>query len=48
MVNKGLFSATLLAVSFILSLMLPIIILTYTEKNPPLIALASVLLPLGF
>ena len=48
MVNKGLFSATLLAVSFILSLMLPIIILTYTEKNPPLVALASVLLPLGF
>ncbi len=48
MVNKGLFSATLLAVSFILSLMLPIIILTYTEKNPPLVALASVLLPIGF
>ena len=48
MKNRRLFSATLLAVSFILSLMLPIVILTYTEKNPPLISLASLLLPLGF
>ena len=48
MVKKGLYSATLLAVSFILSLMLPILILAYTEKNPLLISLASILLPLGF
>lgn len=47
MIKKRIYDATLLAVAFIVALMLPILILTYTEKNPLWVALAGVLLPLG-
>lgn len=47
MIKKRIYDATLLAVAFIAALMLPILILTYTEKNPLWVALAGVLLPLG-
>ncbi|MBR4994454.1 MAG: lipid A phosphoethanolamine transferase [Alistipes sp.] len=41
------FSATKLAVGFVAALMLPIIILTFTERYPILITVSSILLPLG-
>lgn len=48
MIKKRIFDATLLAVAFVAALMLPVLILTYTEKNPLWVALAGVLLPFGF
>jgi len=48
MIKKRIFDATLLAVVFVAALMLPVLILTYTEKNPLWVALAGVLLPFGF
>ena len=42
------YSATLLAVWFVVSLMLPVGVLAYTEKNPFGATLAGILLPLGF
>ncbi len=47
MIKKRIYDATLLAVAFVAALMLPILILTYTEKNPLWVALAAVLLPFG-
>ena len=43
-----IYSATWLTVGFIIALMLPIAILTWTEKNPFWISLVAILLPLGF
>lgn len=37
-----------LSVAFIASLMLPVAILAYTERNPFAATLAGILLPLGF
>ncbi len=48
MIKRRIYDATLLAVAFIAALMLPILILAYTEKNPFWVVLTSVLLPLGF
>ena len=42
------YNATLLAVWFVVSLMLPVGVLAYTEKNPFWATLAGILLPLGF
>ena len=47
MCKKRIYDATLLAAIFVTTLMLPILILTYTEKNPLSISFAGVLLPLG-
>lgn len=42
------YRANWLTLGTLLSLMLPIAILTYTEKNPLWVAVAAILLPLGF
>lgn len=47
LINK-IYSATWLTVGFIVALMLPIAILTWTEKNPFWISLVAILLPMGF
>ncbi len=47
MLKKQLYNATLLALCFIVALMLPVLILTYTEKNPLWESASGVLLPLG-
>ena len=47
MFKKRIYDATLLAAGFVATLMLPILILSYTEKNPLSVSLAGVLLPLG-
>lgn len=47
MCKKRIYDATLLATIFVTTLMLPILILTYTEKNPLSVTLVGVLLPLG-
>ena len=41
------YDATTLAVVFVVTLMLPVIALAYTEKNPFWVTLSSILLPLG-
>lgn len=46
--QKKRYNANWLMAGFLFSLMLPIAILTYTEKNPLWVAVAGVLLPLGF
>ena len=48
MKGKKRYSATLLVLWFVLSLMLPVFILAYTEKNPLWVTVAGILLPLGF
>lgn len=45
---KKRYNATILSMWFIASLMLPIFILAYTEKNPLWVTVASIMLPLGF
>ena len=45
---KKRFNPLLLAVWFVVSLMLPVILLAFTEKNPLWITVAGILLPLGF
>ena len=47
MCKKRIYDATLLATIFVTTLMLPILILAYTAKNPLSISFAGVLLPLG-
>ena len=47
MFKKSIYDATSLAAIFVTTLMLPILILTYTEKNPLSVSFAGVLLPLG-
>ena len=47
MFKQRIYDATSLAAIFITTLMLPILILTYTEKNPLSVSLAGVLLPFG-
>ena len=47
MLKKRIYDATLLATIFVTTLMLPILILTCTEKNPLSVSFAGVLLPLG-
>ena len=47
MFKKRIYDSTLLAAGFVATLMLPILILSYTEKNPLSVSLAGVLLPLG-
>lgn len=47
LLNK-IYSATWLNIGFLLSLMLPVGILTWTEKNPFWVSLVAILLPLGF
>lgn len=37
-----------LAIAFVASLMLPVVILTYTEHNPLWVSIIAILLPLGF
>lgn len=46
--NKKRYSATWLTIGFIVTLMLPVAILTITEKNPFWVSLVAILLPLGF
>lgn len=47
MTIKSKYDATTLAVVFVATLMLPVIALAYTEKNPFWVTLSSILLPLG-
>ena len=47
MFKKRIYDSTLLAAGFVATLMLPILILSYTEKNTLSVSLAGVLLPLG-
>ena len=47
MFKKRIYDATLLATIFVTTLMLPILILTCTEKNPLSVTFAGLLLPLG-
>lgn len=47
MFKKRIYDATLLATIFVTTLMLPILILAYTAKNPLSVTLVGVLLPLG-
>ena len=47
MFNKRIYDATLLAAVYLATLMLPILILIYTEKNSLSVSLVGVLLPLG-
>ena len=47
MCKKRIYDATQLATIFVTTLMLPILILTYTEKNPLSVTFAGLLLPLG-
>ncbi len=47
MSSKSKYNATRLTIYLIVSLMLPIFILTYTEKNPLWVSLTGILLPLG-
>ena len=47
MFKKRIYDATSLAAIFVTTLMLPILILSYIEKNSLSISLAGVLLPLG-
>ena len=47
MFKKKIYDATLLATIFVTTLMLPILILAYTAKNPLSVTLVGVLLPLG-
>lgn len=47
MIKKILHSATWLTTVFIIALMLPILILAYTEKNPLWATLSGILLPCG-
>ncbi len=47
MFRKRIYDATLLAAIYVTTLMLPILILTYTEKNPLSLSFVGVLLPLG-
>ncbi|MBQ5921948.1 MAG: DUF1705 domain-containing protein, partial [Alistipes sp.] len=48
MIRKTFLNPQLMAVALIASLMLPVVILTYTEHNPFWVALSALLLPLGF
>ena len=45
---KKIYSATMLALWLVVSLMLPVFVLAYTEKNPLWITISGILLPLGF
>ena len=45
---KKRFNPLLLAVWFVVSLMLPVVLLAFTEKNPLWTTIAGLLLPLGF
>lgn len=47
MFKKRIYDATLLTTIFVTTLMLPILILAYTAKNPLSVTLVGVLLPLG-
>ena len=47
MCKKRIYDATLLTTIFVTTLMLPILILAYTAKNPLSVTLVGVLLPLG-
>ena len=46
--TKKRYNANWLIAGFLFALILPIAILTYTEKNPPMVAITAILLPLGF
>ena len=48
MIRKTFLNPQLMAAALIASLMLPVVILTYTEHNPFWVALSALLLPLGF
>lgn len=48
MAKNRLYNPQVLALALILSLMLPVVILTYTEHNPFWVAASALLLPLGF
>ena len=45
---KKIYSATILTLWLVVSLMLPVFVLAYTEKNPLWITISGILLPLGF
>lgn len=47
-IGKYIHGALLLTVAYLLSLLLPIAILTYTEHNPFWISLTAIALPMGF
>lgn len=48
MITKHRYNAEGLSATFIAALMLPVVILTFTEHNPFWVGLAALLLPLGF
>ena len=47
-IGENRHSALLLTIAYLLSLFLPILILTFTEKNPFLVAATVIALPMGF
>ena len=48
MLKNKIYNPSWLAIALIVALMLPVVILTYTERNPFWIATSALLLPLGF